>query len=168
VKVVLTRTEREVIFDAMEQAKTVITPAAWDGGAGMGLQTQKETLWAPVRHLPEVVCFALLWTAAARGAQPVPEDRKAPESIVFRLDLNRIEPRSVKVQPGRYTIVVVNGLAIADLDVAVEDGKKTRLVHKRLSRKRYRLTEDVRLNEGTHTVTVGGRAQWTSRIEVIK
>jgi hypothetical protein len=114
--------------------------------------------------------LASVGLATALFAIPAPT-LKAPAVdgfLTFRLRLNSLQPPTVTIPEGRYVVRVINGLVIGDITVQIEDAQKTRLADKQVRKQAPKFTAFTDLMQGTYTVRVLGKPQWSSTIIVTK
>jgi hypothetical protein len=86
--------------------------------------------------------------------------------LTFQLRLNSLQPAAMIVPEGRYVVRVINGLVIGDITVQIEDAQKTRLAEKQVRKQAPKFTAFTDLKQGTYTVRVLGKPQWSSTIIV--
>jgi hypothetical protein len=120
-----------------------------------------------------VAILGVISLAGSAGTQQVRAQQGADKKnkttpLIFRLELNQMVPQTLSIPAGRYSIQVLNGLVLAELPVELADGKNVKLLSSKIKRQQSRMYAELQLNAGSYKLSVAGRPQWVSSIEVTK
>jgi hypothetical protein len=108
------------------------------------------------------------WAQVGLAQQPSSATHKPVKILTFRLQRNRLLPAQVTVPEGRYSVNLINGYVLGDLDLTWKDDKTAQVSAARLPKSNGRARMFVHLTSGKHVLQVAGRPDWKCDVTVVK
>jgi hypothetical protein len=84
------------------------------------------------------------------------------------LQRNRLLPAQTTVPEGRYSVNLINGYVLGDLDVTWKDDKNAQVAAAKLSKSNGRSRMFVQLTPGKHVLQVAGKPEWKCDVTVVE
>jgi hypothetical protein len=120
-------------------------------------------------NLVSGIVFCLgAWAPAVPAQQPSAAALKPMRMLTFRLQRNRLFPAQITVPEGRYSVNLINGYVLGDLDLTWKDDKSSQVAAARLPKSNGRARMFVQLTPGKHVLQVAGKPNWKCDVTVVK
>lgn len=108
------------------------------------------------------------WGPAMLAQPPSVAALKQVKILTFRLERNRLLPAQLIVPEGRYSVNLINGYVLGDIDLTWKDDKNAQVAAARLPKGNGRARMFVQLTPGKHVLQVVGKPNWKCDVTVLK